>query len=265
MTDNYLLITSALLPALVLGGYIFKKDRVEKEPMGLLLMLLLFGALICIPAAFIEIFLIAVFEVFEFSHYTYAFVENFFGIALVEEGLKFIVLFLFTRKNKNFNCLFDGVVYAVFVSLGFAALENVLYVMESGWSVAILRAITAVPGHVCDGVLMGCYYSLWRMHEKAKEKEISLKKSGRIDSKIKEFSGKKFLRLALIVPVLAHGFYDFCCVANGFADFVFWVFLVIVYVYCFKKVKNMSKTDRDYESISNRMILEKYPHLLQGE
>lgn len=141
-----LLTCAALLPAVVLLIYIYIKDRVEKEPIGLLLTLFALGAVICLPAALIEeIFSVVIDGVFSTFAYDiggslylmsgtnklYVFVSNFIGVALVEEGLKFLILILVTRKNKNFNSLFDGIIYSVFVSLGFAHWKTCCMCLET--------------------------------------------------------------------------------------------------------------------------------------
>ncbi|MBO4352139.1 MAG: PrsW family intramembrane metalloprotease, partial [Eggerthellaceae bacterium] len=97
------------------------------------------------------------------------------------------------RHNPEFNYVFDGIVYAVAVALGFAALENVLYVFDGGIEVAISRAIFAVPGHAADGVVMGCFYGLARKYE------------------MEGYKGKAFSHrvMALLFPILEHGIYDF--------------------------------------------------------
>ena len=184
--NEILLFFAAVFPAIALCVYVFKKDRAEKEPIGLLFGLFALGALICFPAAMAEeAVLDAIVEVFKsfgrvedgivkLSSTAYTFyniAENFVGIALVEEGLKFLVLYLVTKNNKNFNSLFDGLIYSVFVSLGFAALENVLYVTDSGFHLAIIRGVLSVPGHMFFAVIMGYYYSMWNLYGKANSLE----------------------------------------------------------------------------------------------
>ncbi len=277
--NDILLVCAALLPAIALCIYVFKKDRVEKEPIGLLLGLLLLGGLICFPAAEVEGGLIDLldsifspymveyegkFYLFGTAYKLYNACKYFIGVALVEEGFKFLVLFIFTRKNKNFNSLFDGLIYAVFVSLGFAALENVFYVLEYGWINALVRAVMSVPGHMFFAVLMGYYYSHWHMHEKARQLELNLQKVGLIKQKGLEFSGKRYLVLGLLIPVLAHGWYDYCCtIETIIATISLYAFLIFLYIYCFKKIKSMSKGDMEDTVYSTIMLLEKYPHLIE--
>lgn len=277
--NDALLIVAALFPAIALCIYIFKKDRAEKEPISLLLGLFLGGVIIAFPAAKTEDLLTgvlnSVFSPFavvadETTAYLpstlfklYNAIQSFAGIALVEEGLKWLVLFFITRKNKNFNSLFDGLIYAVFVSLGFAALENVLYVLSYGWTNALIRAATAVPGHMFNAVLMGCYYSFWHMNEKAKALEKTLKEKQLIPTSAPEFSGKKDLALSIVIPVSAHGLYDYCCLSETwFATVALYGFLLFLYIYCFKKIRQMSKSDMKDDTFVLAMLLKKYPQLI---
>ena len=155
------LLSAALAPAVLLFFYIRKKDKVEPEPMKLLLLMALGGALTTIPAAILELIGGAVLGiVFTEGSPVFNFIESFFIVALAEEGCKYIVLLLTSWWSKEFNYTYDAVVYAVSVSLGFAALENVLYVFQGGFSTAILRALTSVPGHMIFAVFMGYHYGI---------------------------------------------------------------------------------------------------------
>ena len=279
--NDILLVVAALLPAAALCFYVFKKDRTEKEPFGLLLLLLILGAAICLPAVFGEVVIIESIQGFfgesirvvadeavefsnNFTYVAYNIAENFIGIAFVEEGLKFLVLYFVTRKNKNFNCLFDGLIYSVFVSLGFAALENVLYVTEYGFEVAILRALLSVPGHMFFAVLMGYYYSMWNLYSKANALERSYKANGFIHPSAPEFTYKKYLLLSLLIPVLAHGFYDFCCsVDYSLATVGLYAFVIFLYVHCFRKISKMSRMDGDNNTLAFGIVVKKYPHLVE--
>lgn len=280
--NEILLVIAALFPAVALCIYVFKKDRAEKEPFGLLLLLLVLGAAICYPAGELEgVLLSGIREFFisskmarvqdgalyltsDFTYILYNVAENFLGIALVEEGLKFLVLYLVTRNNKNFNSLFDGIIYSVFVSLGFAALENVLYVTKYGWMNAVVRAILSVPGHMFFAVLMGYYYTMWNLCKKANAFELDLKSKGLIERNAPEFTFKNNLKLCLIMPVLAHGLYDFCCsVDYSIATIGLYAFVFFLYIHCFKRIKNMSKMDGDNNTLAFGLILKKYPHLVE--
>lgn len=264
---TYVLAISALVPAIVLLVYVYIKDRSEKEPIGLLMLLLFAGAVMCFPAIGLERLLSkgidALFSLFvveqegqfyfisnEF-YYGYHIVDNFIGVALVEEGLKWLVLILLTRKNKNFNSLFDGIIYAVCVSLGFAALENVMYVLNGGITYALRRAFTAVPGHMFDAVFMGYYYSVWHITRMAKNLEDYSIKEKIIFSRSDELSTKRSALCSLLIPILVHGFYDFLCSISASSKFelvilyiAFYGFLIFLYFYCFKRIKKISKNDQ---------------------
>ncbi len=276
--NDILLVCAALFPAIVLCIFIYTKDRVEKEPVGLLLLLLALGVAICFPASLIESALDSIINsvfslfgtmegdtlVLDSATYTmYHIISNFIGIALVEEGLKWLVMFLVTRNNKNFNSLFDGVVYAVFVSLGFAAFENVLYVLEYGWLNALMRAIMSVPGHMFFAVIMGCNYSMWHMYSLAKKEEIRLKRNGLIDKFAFEFSPGKHLVFSLLIPIFIHGLYDYYCTVGGLAATLsLYALLIFLYIFCFIRIGKLSKDDLPDHTYSQVLIFQKYPHIL---
>lgn len=273
--NDFFLICAAIFPAIVLSVYIFKKDKVEKEPILFLLQLLCLGAIACLPAAFIAGMLLDGIDaamlpfgrvidgqlfLSGMAYYIYNFLSCFVGIALVEEGIKWLFLVLGTKKSENFNSFFDGVVYAVFISLGFAALENVMYVLENGWMNALMRAILSVPGHMFFGVIMGYYYSRWHILQKAKSVEQKWISDGNaLPEGKKPFRTKRSARLSLIMPTLAHGFYDFCCMVDSTVFVLgFYVFVAFLYAYCFSKIKAMSNADAPSRTYVELLLRRKY-------
>lgn len=271
-----ILFLAAILPAVALGAYVFKKDRVEKEPLSLLLKLFLLGIVSCFPVVAVssplcnaidKLFADIVYEEGNMIYYTstsalYAYNASkyFIGVALVEELGKFAFLFFCTRRSPHFNSLFDGIIYSVFVSLGFAAFENVLYVFEGGLSVAIMRAFLSVPGHMFFGVLMGFYYSLWHVTEKAMEWEKKFKDEGAIAQG--RLSSGKYLAMALVMPILAHGAYDFCCtISSALMTVLFIALEIFLYVYCFGKINKISRVDGYTHDYAILMLLKEHPHL----
>lgn len=269
LTNPMFLVCVALLPAIVLCSYIFKKDRVEKEPAGLLILLFILGAVSCIPAGIIEIVAMSIadgiaeaYKDAEGVNVIYNAVNAFAIVALTEEALKFLMLYLATRKNKNFNSLFDGIVYSVFVSLGFAALENVLYVLDNGFANAVSRAILSVPCHMFFAVIMGYYYSFWHMHDVAEKQEKKLMEEGIIPNGKSKFFAERYLLPAIVMPVLAHGFYDFGLFMGTVVSVLLALaFTVFLYIYCFSRIKNVSKKDVDDITYATQMICDKYPHV----
>ena len=150
----------------------------------------------------------------------------FIGIALVEEFSKWIFVRLITWKNKAFTHIYDAVVYAVFVSLGFATLENILYVIDSGIGTAIMRAVLSVPMHAFCGVFMGYYYGL------AKQNEVYNRN---------DLMGKNIL-LSLLIPILLHGFFDYCLITGEpILIIVFFIFVILIYIFAFRRIFILSK------------------------
>ena len=186
-----ILIGLALAPAVVLLYYVYKKDTVEHEPVGLVLRMFMLGAVGIIPAIILELGAGSAIEASFPTGVNQVVFQNFVGVALIEEAVKFFVLSR-VAKRPEFNYVFDGIVYGVAVALGFAALENVLYVMEGGFETAVSRAIFAVPGHCADGVVMGCFFGLAYKYRNMGQKSNYI----------------SFLFLALFVPFVEHGLYD---------------------------------------------------------
>lgn len=137
------LLFLAIAPTLFLILYVYRKDRYEPEPIHLVTWVFFLGALSVIPAGILELF----------------FPEGVFSSAVVapavEETMKFLVVFLAIYRHPEFDEPMDGIVYATAASLGFATVENILYVMEGGLAVGIVRAIASVPGHVVFSCIWG--------------------------------------------------------------------------------------------------------------
>jgi len=212
MTLIYILM--ALAPAFAIALYIYWKDTHEKEPVGVLVMCFIFGVLICFPAGFWNS---GVFEIFGFdldqedNSMLISFFMAFFVVGLGEETLKYLVVVLYAFRKPCFNEPFDGIVYAVMVSLGFAAFENIFYVMEGGLSVAVLRMFTAVPMHAAFAVIMGYYIGLSKYYRGAARTEKSLK--------------------GLFYAVLLHGLYDFVLFQDDFPLLGLLIFPLIIWAF----------------------------------
>lgn len=228
--NNAFLIDLAILPGVVLLVYIYIKDRVEKEPLGLLLLLLIGGCLSAGASILLENVAEYVLYFFSgFGTFIYTFISVFVGVALIEELTKYIFLNIFSWNSKHFNCTFDGVLYAIFVSLGFAILENVLYVTQFGLETALARAFTAVPGHMVDSIIMGLFYSKAKLMQK------------RIPG-----SNYRSVKLAgLCLATISHGIYDFLLNLQSDLAIIIWmVFVAITYIFAFIAIRKASKEDQ---------------------
>ena len=153
----------AVAPVLICLCYMYIRDKYEKEPYRLLAVGLVFGAAITAPIVHVETLVMSWMPALDVQGE--ALYVSFLVASLVEEGFKLLVLCLLMWRERNFNERFDGIVYAVFISLGFACVENVLYVVNpslGGLGTALSRAVYSVPAHGFFGVAMGYYIALWR-------------------------------------------------------------------------------------------------------
>ena len=227
---NPILIAAAVLPAIALLVFVYREDRMEKEPWPLLLSLLVQGVISTSLAVFTERLGSKLLGgLLSPATAPYQVIFNFLVVGLSEEGFKYLLLKRRTWLSPAFNCQFDGVVYAVFVSLGFALWENIDYVVMYGFSTALVRAVTAVPGHACFGVFMGAWYGLAKRYENYGYTEKS----------------RRCRMLAVLLPTLLHGAYDLIATLErsalswGFVGFILAMFAAALYA-----VKKLSREDR---------------------
>jgi len=154
---NFLALFSlSLAPGIAIGLYIYLKDKHEREPVHLLLISFLYGTVSTLITYSISFPLNLYFFTKE-ADVIDQFYNAFFKVALVEEFSKFLFVRFVLYYNKNFNEPFDGIVYAVMVSMGFATLENIMYVFNQGFFTGFLRLFTAVPAHATFAVIMGYF------------------------------------------------------------------------------------------------------------
>lgn len=175
----------AILPSLLLLRYFYKRD-LNPEPRGVLAKTFVFGVLIVVPVLIVALPLMALWPASK-SPVLYAIFAAFVCAAIPEEFFKFLVVTRYSARNPAFDEPMDGVVYGVTASLGFATLENILYVADGGWPIALSRAFSAVPMHAFLGAILGYYVG---------------------QAKLVEQSGVS-ARRGLWIAVLLHGLYDF--------------------------------------------------------
>ena len=215
-----ILIAASLLPVVLLMAYFYYRDKFEKEPVKVLMKAFGAGILSVFPAILLAT-LMSVHDIETYSPATRSFIRAFWEAAVPEEICKFALLYIFIWRDRNFNEYYDGIIYAVFVSLGFAGVENIMYVVGEGIDVALTRGLLSVPLHALCGVIMGYYFSLARFNT-ARQKGYLLK--------------------AVAGAILAHGLYDFILfytdslvgISSAFAGLGFLlVFVFIIYLWRF--------------------------------
>ncbi len=229
LTPSAVLIASAVIPAIWLLIKVYRADRLEPEPPGLILRLVLMGALSTGLAALGEELGARLLGSFlEEGTVLYALIYFFAVVGLCEEGSKYLLLRSQTWRSPEFNCRFDGVVYAVSVSLGFALWENVGYVLRFGLGTAALRAVPAVPGHACFGVFMGVWYG-------------SAKRAALAGDGARSGADRVF---AVLVPLLLHGLYDFiACLTGNVSELWFIGFVIVLFLLSLRKVRVTAADD----------------------
>ena len=229
------LLLAALVPAAFLMVQVYRLDRIEKEPAGLLLKLALFGALSGLAAGAIKGALTRVLDVTLGGGMLRLMLENFLAVALVEEACKRWVVLKFAWRHPAFDYRFDAVVYCVFSALGFAALENILYVAEYGFAVAVSRALLSVPGHCFFAVYMGIYLGQAKMAERAMQWYYI---------ELPDESPGQYLRASLLVPTLLHGFWDFSLsVGGGLMTVLFYLFVLAFFIDAYRKLRFAAGSD----------------------
>ncbi len=182
-----LLLAAAVAPSIALMYYFYMRDKYEREPRRMLIKAFIAGMIIILPVLIVEVYL----NIFDMP------TRNFFKIGytafivagLVEETFKYLAFVLYIWKDREFNEAYDAIVYCVFISLGFATIENIAYVLATGFNTALLRSLTAVPAHALFAVSMGYYLGIAKFSKQPKR--------------------QYYMKLGLFVPVVLHGIYDF--------------------------------------------------------
>ncbi len=230
MLYNVILIAAAIIPAVFLMIQVHRMDRLEPESPALLRRLVVVGVLSSLLALVLERILSALLNL-ALSPDTgaYNIILYFIIVAFSEEGSKYLFLYKNTWNTSEFNCQYDGVVYAVFVSLGFALWENISYVLNYGFSTALVRAVTAIPGHACFGVFMGVFYGAARKYSDFGQ--------GALSTVLKI--------LAVLVPALLHGAYDYIASLEQMqSGWYFAIFIALLFALSYFTAVTASKKDR---------------------
>jgi len=214
------LLILAIAPTIACILWIYLKDKYDKEPIVILGKFFTMGVFISVIAFIVEGMLMKI-NIFEgYSNYIYV---AFIVAALTEEGLKGMVLIPNLLKEKNFNEKLDGIIYSIFLSLGFATVENIIYILfediNVAFQVGIIRAIISIPAHIMFAITMGYYTSKYKFS----------------NDKIKK---REYLILAILVPILFHGIFDFILMIE-----CRWSIIVFIVYIAFLWKINLDKLD----------------------
>ena len=227
---NGVLIAAAAIPAIFLMVKVYRSDKLERESPYMIWTLIKSGILSSLLALVEERVLSAILGIFvPYDSPLYNIILYFGIVAFAEESSKYLLMKKQTWYSWEFNCQYDGVVYAVFVSLGFALWENISYVMMYGFGTAIVRAVTAIPGHACFGVFMGIFYGIAK----------------RLDYRGYSATSKLMRIFAVVIPALLHGAYDYIAtmetqVGSGY----FIAFVAVMFILSYILVGRTAKSDK---------------------
>lgn len=226
------LILLAMLPGIILGIIVYKKDIVEKEPLKLLTKLLFYGVLAAGVALFFELYLEKFFDMFNFGKFINIFIKSFFVIGLSEEVVKWFITYYVCFNNKEFNYVYDAIVYTVFVAIGFASIENIIAILGNNFdiSLALKRGLITVPAHIFFAILSGYYLGEAKKYQKRKW--------------FKKY--RRSLVYSITLPILVHGLFDVLLFISSNVSLVLSIIL-IVYLYIssyFKILKRSKEKDK---------------------
>lgn len=223
MTEVLVLVLVAILPVGGMLWFIYQKDQFEREPLPLVLKVVAVGALSVIPTLIIGQFVVVPvgnalgFGGTDFWSTVYT---SFVTAALLEESMKFLAFYLAVWHNPHFNEPFDAIVYCVASALGFAAIENIAYVLlTDGLNTGIIRAVLSVPGHAIFGVAMG-YYMGWVKFGPSQLKEHNFV-------------------MAMVAAVGLHGIYDVAAFNQDNVIFAaaMYALVAFMWVYALRKIE----------------------------
>ncbi|KIQ94610.1 Protease prsW [Anoxybacillus thermarum] len=205
------IISAGIAPGLALLSYFYLKDEYETEPLSLVLRMFLYGTFLVFPLMFIQ-------HVLKVEHMLpNAFVEAFLSTSLLEEFFKWFVFYYAIYDHREFNEPYDGIVYGVSVSLGFATLENILYLFANGVEFAVTRALLPVSSHALFGVIMGFYLGRAKFGLPKKE--------------------KNYIWLSFLLPFLFHGIYDYILLTQERWIYYMLPFMIFLWWLALRKVK----------------------------
>lgn len=238
MFKSVALVLLAVLPAILIATFVYKKDK-NKEPLSMMVILFCFGIISSLAVITISYLLEYIFPVLAKDTQVMSlfelFIKTFIEIALIEELCKWLVVYFMGYNNKLFDETYDVIIYAVFVTLGFATFENVIYVLENKtFGVAIQRALLSIPGHVAYGIFMSYYLCLARI--------------GKLKNNRKE--EKKCIVKSIIVPTIFHGIFDFCLFTGKTIFIVIFIaFVVTLFFMAFQILRELYKMNASLLSI----------------
>lgn len=208
----FIILSAAIAPGLALLSYFYMRNQMATEPRRTLIHAFIYGAIVTFPILFIQ-------YVLQEEHaFASVFVTNVVFTSIIEEFFKWLIIFVIILRNVEFDDPYDGILYGAAVSLGFATVENIIYLLSFGLNTAFIRAILPVSSHALFGVVMGYYFGKSKFSN---------------DNK-----GNEYLLLALGAPIVLHFSYNTIWTLGGNFVYLMVPFMLFLWWFGLSKVKH---------------------------
>lgn len=240
MFDNPLLLSLCVIPSMLILWYIYIKDKSEKEPFYLIIILFIGGIISCLISILISIISKQYIPYLNMNYYNMnifeIFVKVFVVITLSEELTKWIINYITIWRNKNFKHIYDPIIYSACTALGFATFENIIYVTNyhnNGIMIAIMRGLISIPSHAVFGIYSGFYLGISKNAYVCDKKDKAL----------------KYKILSILVPIMLHFTFDILLIKTNIIKYsLFIIYLTILYITALKKIKRLSSVSKPLKS-----------------
>ena len=240
MFDNPLLLSLCVIPSMLILWYIYIKDKSEKEPFYLIIILFIGGIISCLISILISIISKQYIPYLNMNYYNMnifeIFVKVFVVITLSEELTKWIINYITIWRNKNFKHIYDPIIYSACTTLGFATFENIIYVTNyhnNGIMIAIMRGLISIPSHAVFGIYSGFYLGISKNAYVCDKKDKAL----------------KYKILSILVPIMLHFTFDILLIKTNIIKYsLFIIYLTILYITALKKIKRLSSVSKPLKS-----------------
>ncbi len=240
MFDNPLLLSLCVIPSMLILWYIYIKDKSEKEPFYLIIILFIGGIISCLISILISILSKQYIPYLNMNYYNMnifeIFVKVFVVITLSEELTKWIINYITIWRNKNFKHIYDPIIYSACTALGFATFENIIYVTNyhnNGIMIAIMRGLISIPSHAVFGIYSGFYLGISKNAYVCDKKDKAL----------------KYKILSILVPIILHFTFDILLIKTNIIKYsLFIIYLTILYITALKKIKRLSSVSKPLKS-----------------
>lgn len=240
MFDNPLLLSLCVIPSMLILWYIYIKDKSEKEPFYLIIILFIGGIISCLISILISIISKQYIPYLNMNYYNMnifeIFVKVFVVITLSEELTKWIINYITIWRNKNFKHIYDPIIYSACTALGFATFENIIYVTNyhnNGIMIAIMRGLISIPSHAVFGIYSGFYLGISKNAYVCDKKDKAL----------------KYKILSILSPIILHFTFDILLIKTNIIKYsLFIIYLTILYITALKKIKRLSSVSKPLKS-----------------